>query len=309
MSIIWIIIIGVVSIALITVSIICLVKINKHKEKLSETIKITNKTPIKDIPAYMVCLDRLAKERCDPAFDEYKKIFPKLERMSAVDAKNLDLETAEYISPISKEHIRKEIQIDHDHLTSLGHVGCYLSHVNMWKKCLEHNKPIIVVEDDVSKFSEIQVSELIKAYQSIPENADFASLLYGNTLTTSGKDKEGDWGKIQPREFRGTMLYYITPKAASILLKYAFPISAQVDGYMSYILPYYDLDSYVWDRNFWNLNQLLPPSTMNHLQAFKKYLPESNLFYIVVITCVVILLVLSIIGFTRNPCKKRNKLN
>ena len=72
MSIIWIIIIGVVSIALITVSIICLVKINKHKEKLSETIKITNKTPIKDIPAYMVCLDRLAKERCDPAFDEYK---------------------------------------------------------------------------------------------------------------------------------------------------------------------------------------------------------------------------------------------
>ena len=305
MSIFWLIIIGVVSVIFITISIICLVKINSHAEKLTETIEITNKTPIEDIPAYMVCLDRLAKVRCDPAFDEYKKIFPKLERMSAVDAKNLDLETAEYINPISKTHIRNKIETAHDNITSLGQVGCYLSHVDMWKKCLEHNTPIIVIEDDVSKFNENQVLELTKAYQSIPENADFASLLYINTLTTSGKDKKGDWGKIQPREFRGTQLYYITPKAASILLKYAFPISAQVDGYMGYILPYYDLNSYVWDRNFWNLNQLIQPSTLDHLEAFKKYLPESNLFYIVVITCVVILLVLSIIGFTRNPCKKK----
>ena len=305
MSIFWLIIIGVISVIFITVSIICLVKIAKHERKLTETIEITNKTPIEDIPAYMVCLDRLAKERCDPAFDEYKKIFPKLERMSAVDAKNLDLETAEYINPISKEHIRNKVETAHDHITGMGQVGCYLSHVNMWKKCLEHNKPIIVVEDDVSKFNENQVLELTKAYQSIPENADFASLLYINTLTTSGKDKKGDWGKIQPREFRGTQLYYITPKAASILLKYAFPISAQVDGYMSYILPYYDLNSYVWDRNFWNLSQALPSSTLEHALTFKKFLPESNLFYIVVIICVVILLVLSIIGFTRNPCKKK----
>jgi glycosyl transferase family 25 len=289
MSIFWLIIIGVISVALITVSIFCLMKINKHKEKLTETIEITNKTPIKDIPAYMVCLDRLAKERCDPAFDEYKKIFPKLERMSAVDAKNLDLETAEYINPISKEHIRNKVETAHDHITGMGQVGCYLSHVNMWKKCLEHDKPIIVIEDDVPKFNKNQVSELIKAYQS-------TSLLYINTLTTSGKDKKGDWGKIQPREFRGTQLYYITPKAASILLKYAFPISAQVDGYMGYILPYYDLNSYVWDRNFWNLSQAAQPSTLEHLMTFKKFLPESNLFYIVVITCVVILLVLSIIG-------------
>ena len=234
-----------------------------------------------------------------------KKIFPKLERISAVDAKNLVLETAEYINPISKTHIRNKIETEHDHITGMGQVGCYLSHVNMWKKCLEHDKPIIVVEDDVPKFNEIQVTELINAYQSIPENADFASLLYINSLTKNGKDKEGEWGKIQPREFRGTQLYYITPKAASILLKYAFPISAQVDGYMSYILPYYDLNSYVWDRNFWNLSQALPSSTLEHALTFKKFLPESNLFYIVVITCVVILLVLSIIGFTRNPCKKR----
>ena len=305
MSIFWLIIIGVVSVIFITISIICLVKINSHAEKLTETIEITNKTPIEDIPAYMVCLDRLAKVRCDPAFDEYKKIFPKLERMSAVDAKNLDLETAEYINPISKTHIRNKIETAHDNITSLGQVGCYLSHVDMWKKCLEHNTPIIVIEDDVSKFNENQVLELTKAYQSIPENADFASLLYINTLTTSGKDKKGDWGKIQPREFRGTQLYYITPKAASILLKYAFPISAQVDGYMGYILPYYDLNSYVWDRNFWNLSQAIFPSTLEHAMTFKKFLPESNLFYIVVITCVVILLVLSIIGFTRNPCKKK----
>jgi len=305
MSIFWLIIIGVISVIFITVSIICLVKINKHNKKLTEAIEITNKTPIEDIPAYMVCLDRLAKERCDPAFDEYKKIFPKLERISAVDAKKLDLETAEYINPISKTHIRKKIEMEHDFVTGMGQVGCYLSHVNLWRKCLEHDKPIIVIEDDVPKFSKSQVSELIKAYQSIPENADFASLLYINALTTSGKDKKGDWGKIRPREFRGTQLYYITPKAASILLKYAFPISAQVDGYMSYILPYYDLNSYVWDRNFWNLRQAIPPSTLEHAMTFKKHLPESNLFYFVVITCVVILLVLSIIGFTRNPCKKR----
>ena len=305
MSITWLIIFGVISVALITVSIICLVKINHHTEKLIETIEITNKTPIEDIPAYMVCLDRLAKDRCDPAFDEYSEIFPKLERMSAVDAKNLDLETAEYINPISKTHIRKKIKTEHDFVTSMGQVGCYLSHVNMWKKCLEHGKPIIVIEDDVPKFSKNQVPELIKAYQSIPENADFASLLYINSLTKNSKDKKGDWGKIQPRAFYGAQLYYITPKAASILIKYAFPISSQVDGYMSYILPYYDLNSYVWDRNFWNLNQLIQPSTLDHLEAFKKYLPESNLFYIVVIICIIILLVLSIIGFTRNPCKKK----
>ena len=129
MSIFWLIIIGVISVIFITISIICLVKINNHKEKLIETIEITNKTPIEDIPAYMVCLDRLAKERCDPSFNEYKEIFPKLERMSAVDAKNLDLETAEYINPISKTHIRKKIEMEHDFVTGMGQVGCYLYHV------------------------------------------------------------------------------------------------------------------------------------------------------------------------------------
>ena len=46
MSITWLIIFGVISVALITVSIICLVKINNHAEKITETIEITNKTTI-----------------------------------------------------------------------------------------------------------------------------------------------------------------------------------------------------------------------------------------------------------------------
>ena len=42
---------------------------------------------------------------------------------------------------------------DHDHMSNTGEIGCYLSHVELWKKCVELNKAIAVIEDDM-KFTE-----------------------------------------------------------------------------------------------------------------------------------------------------------
>ena len=247
----WLITILIILIILLIFSIICLVKVNIREYILKTETKVTNNIPIEKIPVYMICLERTRKTRCDPSFEEFKKLFPRLERNVAIDAKELDIDKSELVHPITKTHINLKLSSDHDYINSKGAVGCFLSHVELWKKCIEHNEPIIVVEDDHYQLADWQLKELRRAYQTIPENTHFASILYINALTSLSKCKD-EWCDMKPRSFRGTQLYYISPKAAKILLHYAFPITVQVDAYISYILSQNkDLNNYVWGRNIW----------------------------------------------------------
>ena len=59
--------------------------------------------------------------------------------------------------------------IHNTHLTS-GEVGCFLSHYGLWKKCIELDEPILILEDDAivtDRFSYERLDELVKEYNFI----------------------------------------------------------------------------------------------------------------------------------------------
>lgn len=48
----------------------------------------------------------------------------------------------------------------HCQLTSEGAIGCYLSHYSLWKKCVEMQRPILIMEDDIA-FAQGRLAEVL----------------------------------------------------------------------------------------------------------------------------------------------------
>ena len=298
----WLLFFIVITLTILIFSIICLCEVNNHENILLQPLEKTNHIPIEDIPHYMICLERSGKYK--KTFQSVKSLFPNSEKFSAIDSKDLDVNDSR-ISYLARGKINMKRDVDHDDISSLGAVGCYLSHVALWKKCVELNKPIIVTEDDIL-LSEKNRKEIRRIYKHIPVNSNFAALLYIPSLS-SWVNCSNNWCEIHTRGIRGTQMYYITPNGAKMLLKHAFPITMQVDAYISYVCgTNNNMNGYMWKRN--PSISTIGESFIGHDFNIKKFLPESNEFYVLVILIVLILVALAYLGYSKDCdsyCKRK----
>ena len=129
------------------------------------------------------------------------------ERFDAIDGKKITYDElkklgydtdSNWIDPILKTR-----------LTS-GEVGCFLSHYNLWKKCIELDVPICVLEDDgiISGNLFDDMDELLESYNFIY----FGWKEMEESLPTS------DPRFVVPVYPYWTLAYVITPEAAKILV-------------------------------------------------------------------------------------------
>ena len=127
-------------------------------------------------------------------------------------------------------------------------IGCAMSHLSLWNKCIELKKPIIIMEDDlfVSNYFYKYLDSVLKM---LPENWHILQLCYNcdsilgfsntnfeNAFTFFGKNKFNDKDidefkkiKINPTIAKlnlqfGTGCYAITPDGAKILKQKCFPM-------------------------------------------------------------------------------------
>lgn len=114
-----------------------------------------------------------------------------------------------------------------------GGLGCLLSHIELWKKAIELDHPILVFEDDVQLSPEFDqlFPELLR---QLPD--DFG-LLYLADMVNNRKTRAAakPFTSLLHRldgEHWGTYAYMISPEAAQILYHGAFPIRFQVDSYI-----------------------------------------------------------------------------
>ena len=167
----------------------------------------------------------------------------------------------------------------------------------------------MIAEDDTF-YDEKMSEEIRRTFKTIPQNADFAVFLYIPSLS-SFKNCGEIWCEIEPRSFRGTQLYYLTPKAARILLNTALPLVMQVDGYLSYVIGTdNDLKGYAWNRNPYSLKNTFndPTSAIVHNFHFKRFMPNSDWPYIIFIILLLSLIIFSLVcGFKKYPKKKCKK--
>lgn len=138
----------------------------------------------------------------------------------------------------------------HYQISRLGTIGCYLSHVSVWKRVADTNKPAIIAEDDhyIADMGHAArvLGAIAKAQDSLAQSADVVLITYLNlrnntdrkgilSVQTSDSRARGvdDLQFLRVNgEFWGLQLYMLTPRGARLLLKDAFPIEMQVDAYM-----------------------------------------------------------------------------
>jgi GR25 family glycosyltransferase involved in LPS biosynthesis len=261
--------------------------------------------PVIRNPAYVICLERKNKERCDIHFPFIKNLFVNAKRMDAVDASTLDVQSDKRVSLFAKYHLQTTLDTDVLHLSMKGAVGCAMSHINVWKKIADSGEPGFVIEDDIN--IDGQETDLATAFARLPDDdsIDFASFMYlnwGNTKIRDHANYNDDWYQISSRYFSGTQMYYLTPNGAKLLLENVYPIATHIDVYIAYVAA---TKSYNFKAIF--LKQNLYPfhlewkdnlqSTLGHDITIKKILPDGNLFYYIVLFLVLFFLISSVVLF------------
>jgi GR25 family glycosyltransferase involved in LPS biosynthesis len=140
----------------------------------------------------------------------------------------------------------------HRALSSKGALGCYMSHVNIWKWLL--NQPsidrVVVFEDD-AYLSDNAVDKIDTCLQSIPfESIDFFSFGYNNT-SKGFTEEVNDFVSLYRGEFWGLQGYMITKKGATKLLENIFPIDVQIDSYIGLFAEYNpDFNLYITNKKY-----------------------------------------------------------
>lgn len=185
---------------------------------------------------FVINLER-SKDRRE-IFDNFNSKYIKYSYYNAVDGKTLVVNKLE--PTIFKKGSKNY---------SNGAIGCALSHLQLWEKCIEMDKPIIIMEDDaiVSRDFNKHINNLMnglmpKQWDIIQLNYNFDSILsYNNTnyetcncVFNKTKMKKEDItnfvnSKINTSIARlnhcfGTSAYIINPTGAKLLKDKCFPL-------------------------------------------------------------------------------------
>ena len=205
-----------------------------------------------------------------------KKVgFKNINLFNAVNGKELNIDDLINNNKISirayNDLVSKERHQDSG-ISSISAIGCYMSHYNLWKKCVDDNlEYMIIMEDDVN-FKDIGKDDIKFIENTLKkENSVFIS---PSTIY---------YLKTKKYYFFGAHFYIVSNGACKQLLKYAYPIDVQVDFYMSNLM-YRNL-IYVEFR--YVFDQKIHPSSIQDV-CIKCFLPTSPIFYVIFAVVVLI---------------------
>ena len=224
------------------------------------------------------------------SLETYRTIFPNVERFDAIDTRESFDETK--LSVLARYHVRTRVDTDVAHVASKGAIGCFLSHAALWRRCVQMNEPIVVLEEDF-----VPTERVLDAIRNVPKKCLFASVAY-LPVFTRGKRVDSRWCRIEARRFAGSQMYLIKPRGAERLLRDAFPIETHVDVYVSYMADEIDAMFYS-KRQFYSLWSFLRDharSSIGHRPYIKKIVPDNDAFYVAWIVLTLLLLLIVLVG-------------
>ena len=202
---------------------------------LANMMKTTKKNVFDQI--YLINLDRRPDrlERFMNSLDTSDMKDMKVLRMNAVDGSEIDISRVP-LSETAKGELKQiettGFRSKHYQLTR-GAIGCYLSHVKVWKDIVEKgHKNGLIFEDDVT-LPENMYERMMNSMKGVPDDWDV--LLFGFHC------KECENVKNYRKVDRFILLhcYAISYSGIVKMLKTnsLFPITQQIDSYMSELSP------------------------------------------------------------------------
>ena len=196
-----------------------------------------------------LAVDVLVMPGDDAAWDSVCRVFrpaglTTLRRFEAIDGARLAREVIrESLTPRAAYELsaarRRPYGWVHEGVPSRGAIGCYLSHLELWKQAARRAVPTLILEQDaVPSVSPIR---LLDALAHVPPGADVALLGHLRVLnpfpfSLFTKRPTQGFHPLRPTlDVFGTHAYVVTPAGARKLADRALPINTQVDCFLRFL--------------------------------------------------------------------------
>lgn len=161
-----------------------------------------------------------------------------MKRFEAIDGKELDL-TNYLASGISARLLEKR----------RGWIGCALSHIELWKKCIGINKPMLIFEDDNVIKEEINYDKHLETIiNNFPHDFHIVYLVTDNIVNY--KPYNDLFVKVKNNNYT-TSAYFISPSGAQKLLDHIIPYnpSLQIDSYITRLTHNNKINCYIYRKS------------------------------------------------------------
>lgn len=216
-------------------------------------------------------------------------IYP--QRQPAVYGTDLNLKQLmdEHVIDSSIVHHMKHGRTIHSQINTMGAIGCYLSHVNVWNRLLsdELHDMYMVFEDDCDTPT-VPIEEINRYVNETIQLHPEWDLIYIGYLRDYGTTRHEEVGCNQLRiadSVFGAHAYLLNKKGARKCLAHAFPIVFHVDWFLSYQCSSGRVDAYRPTVAFIHQNQsetTIHWDHKNNTKLMMNYLPNQWLNIILV---------------------------
>jgi GR25 family glycosyltransferase involved in LPS biosynthesis len=176
----------------------------------------------------------------------------------------------------------------YDDIRSIGEIGCYLSHTQIWKEIIDNNyKNCIILEDDVIPYNNYET--IINYLDNIPNDYDIAYLGWWSRSSFDYINKNSYWLSTEydnnnKQNILGLYSYVLSNNGAQKLLSKAFPMDVQLDTYVSlYNNVNKDFKRYLSKEKLFEADKTILGNEQTHTVCekckFFNYMYKNNLFY------------------------------
>lgn len=258
---------------------------------MSNNLDTLDTLDIYDIPLYYISFNK--KNTIEEDYRNYG--FKNINHFKAVDGRKMnptELLKNRVISVRSYDDLMSG-RNEHSGMSSLGAVGCSLSHYEIWKKCIQDkNDYVIVTEEDnemIKKLDENDFREITGILKK--PNSIFVSVNITN--------------QEHRKHFFGTHFYIISREACEILVKNFFPIDVQVDWYIANAATTGEINmgGYVISRQKMHIS-----SIQEAFLCWKCSLPKDKKYYLLYLFLVMLLVFFAVYFLKKYmSCRRQNR--
>lgn len=238
-----------------------------------------------DYPIIIINLDQ-DTERFENVTKQLNEFAHTIIRFSAINGKELNLNNVD-ISPYTLyliEHPNN--RCSHQQINTVGGIGCYLSHCNVWNMYKESPQGGILVFEDDLNVNENFAEELRHVLSNIPSDCDVLSFGYLGLLE---KCKMMNIVNKSSSLFFGLQGYYISNQGMKKLLKHAFPIEVHLDAYIALAAKQGWINLYFTKTSL--VRQCNVTSNITYDYCYKCLLPDMSITSLTCIGIVILLLI------------------
>ncbi len=154
-------------------------------------------------------------------------------KVPAIEGAGLSLKA---ISPLLGQAIELIEQAPRSHFTlTRPAVGCFLSHLAIWRWMIEIGMPrMLIFEDDATPAANFDPVRFCASLESLPQDAGMVFL--GRIIMNGMANKPQGSELARLYFFNGTFAYMITPAACRTLIPLLLPLDGHIDHEISKVL-------------------------------------------------------------------------